>query len=422
MSCSNLKHNTPFLAVIADDLTGALDTGIQFANAGARTMTITKADPHSLSEYLDEGYEVISIDASTRHLDGEAAARIVSSVVQQCRAAGVRYLYKKTDSVLRGNISEEIRAFMEADGVSVLPYVPAFPDLGRTVEHGVLYVNGKPLLSTELGCDPFDRVRSSKVSDLFTQSDVSVRDSVDAGYLPPSEEGDGIVIYDAKDNGDLDRIAAGLLSSGFSAFAGCAGFADALSRVFPFPKKQESSVKVGLPMLIICGSVNEVSKRQIQHEEDCGTKRIRLNESMLSDPSFFDSDKGQEIIGSIASGLSMNGAVIVDTEGEREGASLSETNLENAVSSSLGELAVRLLASVDGLGLFIIGGDTMLSFLDKAGSSEIEPIEEIEKGIVLSVLHKDGRAVPVISKSGGFGGEDILTKILDKYRKQEVSI
>ncbi len=416
----NLKHNTPFLVVIADDLTGALDTGIQFSNAGAKTITITKASSQLLSHYLKCNYEVISVDASTRHKSAEEASRIVSDIVNECMAFGVKYLYKKTDSVLRGNIATELIAFMNASKTKLLPYVPAFPDLGRTLRNGTLYIDGKLLLDTELGRDPFDKVSSNKISDLFVDSGVTVEDSLPAGCLP--EKGERIVIYDAESNDELDEIASSLIEENYTAFAGCAGFADALSKAFGFIPENNSDFTIKLPMLIVCGSVNEISKRQLSYEEKHGTGRIRLNEKSLSDNLYFDSQEGSKIIDNIVDGLYSKGLFIVDTTADSDTPLAKSEISGEKVSASLGELATRLVGKVPGLNLFIIGGDTLLSFIVKSECFEIEPVAEIEKGIVLSVVHDGKHEINIISKSGGFGGEDLLSRILCKYKKQEVIV
>ena len=418
--CFNIKHNTPSCVIIADDLTGALDTGIQYANEGARTIVI--AGSSALSDYLSSGYEVISIDSSTRHSSGKEAAETVGGIVRECVAAGVPYLYKKTDSVLRGNIAAELEAFMEASGSSVLPFVPAFPDLGRKLEKGLLYIDGKLLLDTALGLDPFDKVESNRVADLFSSSGCHVIDSVSAGYVPASDAKDEIVIYDSSDNNDLVMIADDLLKAGYTAFAGCAGFAGILSKAFGFTPSQKQVYPVPLPMLFLCGSVNEISKHQLSYLEKEGVGRVRLPEELLSDEGFLNGSEGDRIIGRIADGLYTNGAFIVDTAADSGLKLVDPEKAGEKVSDSLGALAVKLLGKIPGLSIFIIGGDTLLSFLKKAGCHEIEPLAEIEKGIVLSVIHLDRKNVAIISKSGGFGGDNLLSRILCEYRKQEVII
>ena len=413
--CSKINHKSPSVVVIADDLTGALDTGIQFANAGARTLTVTKPSIDNLSSYLGKGYDVIAIDASSRHMNGVDAANTVSSIVSKCH---------KTDSVLRGNIPEELYAFMKAAGIRTLPYIPSFPDLGRTVNNGTLYVDGKPLLSTGLGYDPFDKVNSDKIAELFEGIPAKVVDCLGPEYSPISSNEDEILIYDSSSNDELYHIADNLLSSGYHAFAGCAGFADALSKCIPFTYSHPNDFRLSLPILIICGSINSISKSQLSFEEkNHGTPRISFSEEKLSSVDYFESSEGKSTISYISQKLSSKGIFIIDTQMYQGKHSRLASNSGYEIASSLGELAIRLLSEIPHLGLFVIGGDTMLSFLNKLGTPTIEPVAEIEKGIVASILNDGNRSIPVISKSGGFGDRNLISRILDKYRgKKEFSL
>ena len=94
------------LLVIADDFTGALDTGVQFAGKGMTTKVLNyfPEDEETLKRLQAE---VLVIDAQTRHLEGQEAYRKVFDVVKRAGDAGVPYIYKKTDSGLRGNIGKE---------------------------------------------------------------------------------------------------------------------------------------------------------------------------------------------------------------------------------------------------------------------------------------------------------------------------
>ena len=113
------------LLILADDLTGALDTGVQIAQLQVNTQVRLYADPDTLRSA--EEAEVLVIDTESRHLPPERAAELVSGLVREAAAQGVPYLYKKTDSVLRGNVGAELMAAAQAAGARPLPFVPAGP-------------------------------------------------------------------------------------------------------------------------------------------------------------------------------------------------------------------------------------------------------------------------------------------------------
>ena len=128
------------LWIIADDFTGALDTGVQFAARGASVRVLPWGDPP------EDGADaqVLVIDSESRHLSPEAARRAVFRLASLAKERGVSFLYKKTDSALRGNIGSELAAAMEAMGGERLAFVPAYPRLGRTTRGGIHYVDGCP--------------------------------------------------------------------------------------------------------------------------------------------------------------------------------------------------------------------------------------------------------------------------------------
>lgn len=102
------------LLIIADDFTGALDTGVQFAGRGIRTRVFTGPE-RSLSG-PDPDVSVAVVDAGTRHLGARQAYDTVYRLTRQAAALGIRRILKKTDSALRGNIGAELSAVLEASG------------------------------------------------------------------------------------------------------------------------------------------------------------------------------------------------------------------------------------------------------------------------------------------------------------------
>ena len=143
------------LLILADDFTGALDTGVQISKTGAKTVVLT--DPHADLERFADGTDVLVIDAETRHISPQQAKECVASIVRRAFALNVPCIYKKTDSALRGNIGAELAALLKASGARNLPFLPAFPQIGRTTEKGVHYIKGVPVNESPFGIDPSSR-------------------------------------------------------------------------------------------------------------------------------------------------------------------------------------------------------------------------------------------------------------------------
>ena len=150
------------LLIIADDFTGALDTGVQFSSRGAKTKVIT--DPQynlSLANELD----VLVLDSETRHLASEKAYEIVNNFVKRVVSSFPNInIYKKTDSELRGNVGSELSAAMDAIGVDKMAFIPAFPAMNRVTKNSIHYIDGVQVAQSVFGKDPFESVKNSDVN------------------------------------------------------------------------------------------------------------------------------------------------------------------------------------------------------------------------------------------------------------------
>ena len=136
------------LLLIADDFTGALDTGIQFAKYGAATRMLTSSE---IDEDLWQNKitEVLVVDTETRHLNAREAYEKIYRLVREAILAGVPHIYKKTDSGLRGNIGWELQAVIDASGEKFLPFIPALPAMNRVTIKGIHYMEGVPIQQRE---------------------------------------------------------------------------------------------------------------------------------------------------------------------------------------------------------------------------------------------------------------------------------
>jgi uncharacterized protein YgbK (DUF1537 family) len=196
------KRSAPAILVIADDLTGANDAGVQFAVAGIRSVVFAN---HHL-ERLPEACPAVVINTESRHIPAVPAAERVRKIGLMGMQAGVRCFYKKTDSTLRGNIGAELEALLSATGAAGIPFVPALPDLGRTTREGIHYVHGVPIGETAFARDPLNPIRHSRVADVLAPQMSGAICSVTSA----AEETTGIAVVDCESNEDLGRIARAL--------------------------------------------------------------------------------------------------------------------------------------------------------------------------------------------------------------------
>ena len=196
------------LLILADDFTGALDTGVPFR--GKHTVLRFGQEPGSYLKGLAPDTKVLIVDAETRHLPPKAAAAVVGRIVEDAAGAGVACSYKKTDSGLRGNIGAELAAVLEYSGAKLLHFVPALPQLNRITKNGIQYIDGQKVADSVFGKDPFEPVTASHVADIIAQQ-TRMR------VVSPEEtdvEGQRIVLHDAETAENLKAIARKLKSSG----------------------------------------------------------------------------------------------------------------------------------------------------------------------------------------------------------------
>ena len=121
-------------------------------------------------------------------------------------------IYKKTDSALRGNIGAELEAVAEESPDGQLFFVPAFPQMNRTTEHGQQLIEGMPVAQSVFGQDPFEPVRNSDVAAIM-QSRAAAHRYGGAGRTHPAES-PGIQICDAKSVEDIRRTGEVLRQNG----------------------------------------------------------------------------------------------------------------------------------------------------------------------------------------------------------------
>ena len=109
------------VAIIADDLTGAADSGVQLMRSGYRTAVVFRGAPIPPSDDLD----AVAVDTNSRPLPAGFAAKRVVESGHALRES--RIVYKKIDSTLRGPIGAELAAALAATGRKRALVAPAFP-------------------------------------------------------------------------------------------------------------------------------------------------------------------------------------------------------------------------------------------------------------------------------------------------------
>lgn len=416
------------LLIAADDFTGALDTAVQFAACGAEIRVITDPDV-DFRTVVD--CEVLVVDTETRHIAPEAAARIIEKITRAAVENGVTHLMKKTDSALRGNVGAELSAMLRASGCKQLPFLPAFPQIGRCTREGIHYIQDVPVSESVFGTDPFEPVRHSRVTQLLAeQTDMAAYSCpaiTEGGSLP---EEDGILVFDASTLEQVELAGRRLLEAGkLTVMAGCAGLASVLGRLLnigsgtpvPMPKLDSR-------MLVVCGSVNPITVAQLAEAEKAGFAHLRLSPEQKLKNGYWQTQAGQKDLASIRDYVTSHDKRMIDTNdlgGNQPTSDYAEQNgmtiedIRQGVSRTVG-IVVNAIIDCDNLGtLLVTGGDTLLQCMDVMGVHRLSPIGEFAPGVVLSRFEHHGRTHYAITKSGGFGTPDLIVQIASHIQNAE---
>ncbi len=403
------------LSVLADDFTGAMDTGVQFAKLGIKTLVGT-----DISALLTNAgdVQVLAVDTETRHMPPAQAYQTVYRQAGACRQAGIPYLYKKTDSALRGNAGAELAAALQAWGWASLPFVPAYPQTGRTTKNGIHYISGIPVAESAFGKDSFSPVLCSDVVCwLARQSGVPV---INAGGKEPCSP--FIEVYDAETEADLKRIAVSLKDAGrLGVMAGCAGLASVLPDMLPLIRGKVEALSSTGRLTVLCGSMHPATKEQIRHAADRGFRHIRLTPAQKLGREGRDTLEHRAFISLLTRLCQEAAPVIIDANDEHgetmayaraEGLALSDVRRD--ISSSMGHLGRELLLAGMDRTLLITGGDTLMGFMAAWGRGSLRPVCELMPGIVRALFEIDGKSYDIITKSGGFGEKSLFTDIAEQ--------
>lgn len=403
--------------VIADDLTGAADTGVQFCHVSTPVLLCsTDQLPRPGRESIPG---VLAVHTGSRHLPAREAAQRVRRAGLAVKPLEPQLVYKKIDSCMRGNIGAEVDSLMEALGRQCTFIAPAFPDQGRTTIHDVHFVRGVPLAESEMGRDPVSPVGTSRLSELVAhQSRFSVGrvdlDDLEASSRRLEEtvnkllnEGRRLIVFDAVNRNHLESIAR-LAWDRFpgSLPAGSAGLAAALIQCLRGKTVTPplSEIVAGPRLLFVCGSGSPVLATQVETL----VRVARIGRHLL-EPHL--SSARQSLLDAVDRDLAAGGAVLQLAPpgvGDPHAATVSPEQAARQLATAAATIIDRQRPD----GLFLCGGDTALAVLDALGANGLWLEFEVLPGLVRGrVKGGNSDGLLVVTKAGGFGDSDSLLRL-----------
>ena len=340
------------LAIIADDLTGALDTATPFVAAGLRVAVAITLD--GIAAALATGADIVAVNTASRALPALEATARVAQAATALNAANPPIILKKIDSRLKGNPGVEAHAIADMTGRASLVIAPAVPDQQRLTQNG--HVIGRGVET------PID------IGALFTHP-----------HRPAA-------VIDAETQADLDALVAGQDWS--SAIAvGARGLGIAFAHLLGHPAQGPAAFAPDAQTLFALGSRDPITDAQVDHLRQLGI--LALDAPAGAVPP---NRQSLPLI------LRCSGPLTDDPE---------------QVARRFGLGVTTLITTEQPATIVTGGGDTALAILRALGITMVEPQGEAAPGLPWFWINRPNlRPLRCVVKSGGFGDIDVLASLL----------
>lgn len=419
------------IGMIADDLTGANDSGVQLSQYGLKTEVRFNLTNENTS-MLDS----IVIDTDSRSLEESAAYSNVRKVSNFIKRNDFNIIYKKIDSTLRGNLGVEIDAIYDEFKPDFVIIAPGYPKNGRKIISGHLYLNDRLVHQTELANDPKSPIKQSYIPDLMKQQsnrNISLCNinRIRVGHEAIKEKMDILykkdipyLLFDSETEGDLLTIANSVYKSGYKVlWVGSAGLANYLPDVYNISRKKRSPhiKKSDQPTLLVAGSVSSITREQLNyllnHNDVAGVEldsaELIENPEKVIQNALKKATEAVQKNKHIAIFPTSSQMAVKKAQSLGENIGLHKTDVSNRIVRHLGSLTNELLNQFSFQGIILTGGDTAKQVCMRIGVDGIQLIDEIETGIPIGKLI--GRhPLYVVTKAGAFGNKDTFIQSI-KY-------
>lgn len=416
----------PVLGCIADDFTGATDLGSMLVRGGLRTVQWLGV-PTELAEVNDVDAVVISL--KSRSVPVEDAKRDSLSALEALRSIGVNHYFFKYcstfDSTDAGNIGPVAEVLLNELDSRQTVFCPAFPENGRTVYRGHLFVGDRLLSESGMESHPLNPMTDSDLRRVLSRQSerpVGLVDfaAVSGGASEVSKQldklsvdGMPLVIADALNDEHLATWAEAVvdfpLVTGGSALAlhlaeayrrrGLAGKSGVVARL---PQVTGASV-------VLSGSCSLATQRQVAKFQESRPVFTLDPTRIANDPHIVD-----EAIAWSAQMMVDGPVLITSTAAPNEVDAARQSVGENVsalIECTFSEIAKGLVAR--GVRkLVVAGGETSGAVLKALGVSKLRIGPEIDPGVPWT-QSLDEPQLALALKSGNFGRENFFLHALE---------
>lgn len=421
------------LGCIADDYTGASDLANTLTRCGLRTVQTIGVPSADLA--LPE-VDAVVVSLKSRSIESSLAVSRSRDAEKWMRQRGARHVLFKIcstfDSTDAGNIGPVMDALRADSGDAIVLVTPAFPETGRTVYQGNLFVGSVPLNESPLKDHPLNPMHDSNlVRVLARQSRTNIGlvvladiargpDAVRARLADLAGKGFGAVIADAVFEHDLETIGTVALDHLVS--VGASGLGLGLARalvgsghVTSHTSNASAEAAVGGPAACLAGSCSQATLQQIAKAEQA-MPVLHLDPDQI----LAGRDEARRALAWAKERLGEGPVLIASSSTPEEVAALQSRHgrdaAGHAIEQAMADLAEGLVQS--GVRrLVVAGGETSGAVVDRLGIPGFLVGAEIAAGVpVLRAVGVDGGGMLLALKSGNFGGPEFFSDALTLMR------
>jgi uncharacterized protein YgbK (DUF1537 family) len=415
------------LGCIADDFTGATDLANNLVRNGMRVSQTIGIPKDPLNIELD----AVVVALKSRNLEPEEAITQSLEALEYLLSQGAQQIFFKYcstfDSTPRGNIGPVTEALMAALGTDFTIATPAFPDNGRSVFKGYLFVGDQLLSESGMRDHPLTPMTDAnlvRVMQAQCQHQVGLieyqhilagADAISSSINCLKASNKKIAIVDAVTNDDLYRIAPALKD--LPLITGGSGIAIGLPANFGLSAHPASSKLplAGGYQAIVSGSCSQATNLQVKSFQNLGGATYAVNPLDLTEKSV------EQLVGEVlawAEPRLLLGPVLVYSSAgpdrvKEVQAQLGVQVAGSSIESLLGLVAKGLVAL--GVGqLLVAGGETSGACVKALGIDQMQIGQQIDPGVPWCYAEVHDKPLHLALKSGNFGAPDFFTNAFSK--------
>ena len=421
------------LGCIADDYTGASDLANTLTRAGLRTVqTIgVPADDLALPEV-----DAVVVSLKSRAIEAGLAVSRSRAADKWLRGRGARHVLFKIcstfDSTDAGNIGPVMDALRADCGEAAVLVTPAFPETGRTVYQGNLFVGAVPLNESPLKDHPLNPMHDSNLVRVLARQSRTQIGLVDLATVAPGPDavrarlaefagkGIGAAIIDAVFDRDLETI--GLVAAGHRLSVGASGIGLGLARALVSTGKvksaaaiSEAGAGVGGPAACLAGSCSQATLRQIASAE-----KVMPVLHLDPDRILTGADEVQRALSWARPRLADGPVLIASSSTPEQVAALQARHGRDTAGHAIEQAMADIAENLVKLGvrrLIVAGGETSGAVVDRLEIPGFLVGAEIAAGVpVLRAVGAHAGEMMLALKSGNFGGPEFFADALRLMR------